>query len=84
MSIGELRLLTSLEISALLMVPCGLWLCGQRKSLVAADSTTEVETPPPYRLGGMDLGMGLMLYALMEKWICDTVVFLFKIYFVRL
>ena len=64
MSIGELRLLTSLEIAALLMVPCGLWLCGQRKSLVAADSTTEVETPP-YRLGGMDLGMGLMLYALM-------------------
>lgn len=65
MSIGELRLLTSLEIAALLMVPCGLWLCGKRKSLVTADATTDLETAPPYRLGGMDLGMGLMLYAVM-------------------
>ena len=65
MSIGELRLLSSLEIAALLMVPCGLWLCGKRKSPAVADSISEVEIVRPYRLGGMDLGMGLMLYALM-------------------
>ena len=65
MSIGELRLLTSLEIAALLMVPCGLGLCGKRKAPVAAEASAGAETAAPYRLGGMDLGMGLMLYALM-------------------
>lgn len=57
MSGAELRLLTALALAAILMVPCGYAWCRRSNDTVPATAG--------YRMSGMDLFMGMILYVLL-------------------